>query len=334
MALMLSCATLPEQPHAPAPVDEAQTSGEEEAIVKKVQEEATLDKLVNRLYDTAYEFYLAGNYENAITNFEVAEILNPEKMEFWKKLALSYCYLATGRYPDAQKLSSALMDQKSEYWGAYFNAGLAALWQNKLQRAVKYLEMADEFDAHEPVVNLYLGIAYDLMKRKKNASHQFLTAEQAYGDIISNNPGEEQAYIELAYLYLYLDKNFDKVLSLIKQAETIIQESDDLEKRRIWIDFYLPHLKGIYFYKRGEFRQSILTLGGAIEKAPSGIRLDLAESYYYLGKNYQALKDLEKGRQFFQKALSIDALVLHAQEIHSFLYPKGISGKKTRKKGS
>lgn len=291
---------------------------DEDVIVKEIQEAITLEKLVNRLYDSAYESYLSGKYEKAIMSFETAGILNTDKMAFWKKLALNYCYLATGRYRDAERLSGELMADHPAYWGAYFNAGLAALWQRKLKTAVGYLKRADDMDGHEPVVNVYLGMAYGLMGKTEWRQGQFDFAETAYQEIIQKNPHEEQAFIELAYLYLYSGKKKD-ILDLIQKAEEIIKDSDEVEKKQVWLDFYLSHLKGIYLHKNGKFHESVLMLGRAIDQAPSGIRLDLAESYYYLGKNYEALQQPQKTRQFYQKALGLDPLVPYAREVHSFL---------------
>jgi len=58
----------------------------------------------------------------------------------------------------------------------------------------------------------------------------------------------------------------------------------------------------------------------------------LAEMYYFLGKNYQALKEKEKTEQFFRKALEIDPLVLYAQDIRSVISPEKKFPPRKRKK--
>ncbi|MBI3019540.1 MAG: tetratricopeptide repeat protein [Deltaproteobacteria bacterium] len=321
------CATTPRpsSEESPAPPE----SAEEDVIVKEVKESLTLGKTSHGLYESAYQAYLDGYYEKAIVGFETARLLNPEEMQFWRKLALSYCYLATGRYLDAEKLAKELMDEKPDYWGSYMNAGLAALWQGHLLKASEYFEKASDFQDAEPSLNVYWFITCQLLKKPALAAQKFSQAETNYKEIIKNNPNEEQAFIELAYLYLYSSKNEGEALKLIDQARKIIEDSDNSEKKQVWLDFYFPHLKGIGFYRQGRFRDSILALTGALEKAPAGIRIDLAEVYYYLGKNYQALQETEKAMGFFTKALAIDPLVLYAEEIRSYI---GISKLVKKKK--
>ena len=318
------CATTPKPPSdetSPAPQKTAEEVEEEDVVVKEVKESLTLEKTSKNLYENAYQAYLDGYYEKAIIGFETARLLNPEEMQFWRKLALSYCYLATGRYGDAEKLAKELIDEKPDYWGSYMNAGLAALWQGQLVKATEHFEKASDFQDAEPSLNVYWGMTYQLLKKPTLATQKFVQAEANYKEIIKNNPNEEQAFIELAYLYLYSSKSDGEALKLIDQAEKIIEDSDNPEKKQIWLDFYLPHLKGIGFYRQGRFRDSILTLTGALEKVPAGIRIDLAEVYYYLGKNYQALQETEKAKGFFIKALATDPLVLYAEEIRSYVKP-------------
>lgn len=316
--LCLSCATMNQPKSTDTEATEEETL-EEDVVVKEITQEVTFEKQVNSLYDLAYESYLNGQYEKAIVAYESAQLLDQQKMEFWRKLALSYCLLATGRYKDAEKLSAALIEEKPEYWKPYMNAGLSYLWMGKTKEAIDYFDKADEFQDSEPTVNMYLGISYHLQKKEALAQKQFDLAEKEYREIMKNNPEDEQAFMELAYLYLYSDKNHKDVLDLVDKAKKIIEDSDNPEKKQVWIDFYLPHLKGIMLYRRGDYRDSILSLTDALEHAPSGIRIDLAEIYYYLGKNYAALKDLDRTEQFFRKALDTDSLVLYSHDIQAFL---------------
>lgn len=321
------CATAP-KPSSEEPPTTAE-SQEEDVVVKEVRESLTLEKTSQDLYDNAYQAYLEGTYDKAIIGFETARLLNPGEMQFWRKLALSYCYLATGRYVDSERLAKELIDEKADYWGSYMNAGLSALWQGRLLQASEYFEKASDFQDAEPSLNVYWGITYQLLKKQTLATQKFSQAETNYKEIIKNNPNEELAFIELAYLYLYSSKNDGEALKLIDQAQKIIEDSDHPEKKQVWLDFYLPHLKGIGFYRQGRFRDSILTLTSALEKTPAGIRIDLAEVYYYLGKNYQALQDTEKAKGFFTKALATDPLVLYAEEIRSYVgTPKPLKKKK------
>ncbi len=318
LGFIVSCATM-DQPKSGEPATSEEEKMEEDVIVKEITQEVTFEKQVNSLYDLAYESYLSGQYEKAIVAYESAQLLDQQKMEFWRKLALSYCLLATGRYRESEKLSLALIEEKSDYWKPYMNAGLSYLWMGKLNQAIEYLDKASEFQDAEPTVNMYLGISYHLQKKEVQAKKQFDLAEKEYREIMKNNPDDEQAFMELAYLYLYSDKNHKDVLDLVDKAKKIIEDSDNPEKKQVWTDFYLPHLKGILLYRRGDYRDSILSLTDSLEHAPSGIHIDLAEIYYYLGKNYVALKDLNRAEQFFRKAMDTDAIVLYSNDIQTFL---------------
>ncbi len=310
----LSCASTPSKQKP-----ERAEGADDDIVAIEWKDGFTLEKKVDRLFDRAYEDYLEGDYENAIIGFESAGLLNSKKMEYWRKSALIYCYLATGRYKNAENLSEKLIKQRPNDWGAYLNAALSRLWQGKLKEALNYFELANDFAAHEPAVNLYLGLTHKLMNKPQLAETQFQIAEKDYLSIMTNNPTDEQAVIELAYLYLYSGKKLGDVKDLLEKAEKIIESSDWREQRQIWIDFYLPHLKGVWLYKNGNHRESILMFADALQKVPSGIRLDLAEIYYYLGKNYQALNDDEKAYEFLNKALTLDPLVLYAADIRASL---------------
>ncbi|OGP03982.1 MAG: hypothetical protein A2Z91_06975 [Deltaproteobacteria bacterium GWA2_38_16] len=322
--LAVSCATVSKPEPEALPSSENGENGqkgleEEDVVVKEISQTLTLEKTVDNLYDNAYQSYLNGKYEDAIIGFETGELLNSQKMQFWRKLSLNYCYLATGRYKDAQNLALLLINEKPDYWKSYMNAALAYLWQGKFQNAIEHFQKADEFQDAEPSVELYLGIAYKLLKKEDLAQKQFVKAEESYREIMKNNPDDEQAFIELAYLYLYSDKNNGEVLRLLDKAKRIVEDSDKPEEKQIWLDFYLPHLKGMFLYKEEKFEDSILTLTSALEKSPSGIHVDLAEVYYYLGKNYKALKNDAKAQEFFKKALEIDPLVLYTDDIQTQL---------------
>lgn len=318
---MSSCATLqtPSSESSSTEPSSIEKIAEEDVVVKEAKEAVSLEKIVDSTYDNAYQAYLNGHYEQAIVGFETAQLLNPEKMQFWRKLTLSYCYLSTGRYKDAQILSLALINENPNDGKPYMNAALAQLWQGQFKKAEEYFQKALEFQDAEPSVNLYLGITYNLMKKPEAAQKQFLTAENSYKEIIKNNPDDEQSFIELAYLYLYSDKNTGEVLKLLDRAQELVEDSDKPEEKQVWLDFYLPHLRGMFLQKEGKTQDSILTLTQALEKAPSGIHVDLAEVYYYLGKNYQDLKKDHKAQEFFKKALEIDSLVLYRDEIHAYL---------------
>lgn len=311
---MVACASTP-----PTQKPERVEDVEADIVAIEWKDGLTLQGKVDRLFSRAYEAYLEGDYESAIVGFESAQLLDSKKMEYWRKSALIYCYLATGRYKSAKKLSEELIKQKPGNWWAYHNAALARLWEGKFKEAANYFVMADEFAAHEPVVNLYLGLSYKMMNKPRLAETQFRIAEKDTLSIVANNPTDEQAVIELAYLYLYSGKKHEEIKNLLEKAERIIEASDQREQKQIWIDFYLPHLKGVWLYKNGKYQESILMLADAALKAPSGIRLDLAELYYYLGKNYQALKEPQKAYNFLAKAISLDPIVLYAADIRATL---------------
>lgn len=314
--LLTSCATAP-KPSPSSPVVSPQP--DEDVIVKEREEKMTLEKLENHLYDDAYDAYLQGKYENAMHAFEMAKILRPDHRDFWKDQALIYCYLATGYYSKVLTLSKFLIREKPAYWSTYFYKGLAYLWMNNLPWALKNFLLSTEIKDHEPVVHVYLAMAYHMMNKRKKKDLHFLTAETMYRNVIKKNPDDESAYIELAYLYLYFDHDFSQVGELLKKANYLARESENAERKQTWFDFYIPHLQGIYFYKQKEYRRAIITLSEAIEKAPSGIKADLAESLFFIGKSYEGLGDQIKADLFYSKAFQVDRLVLYASEKSSFV---------------
>ncbi|OGQ17526.1 MAG: hypothetical protein A3B70_02795 [Deltaproteobacteria bacterium RIFCSPHIGHO2_02_FULL_40_11] len=317
-----------EETETPQDVEEAQQAVleeekmDEDVIAKEIERAQTLEKKIDVLYDQAYDAYLAGDYEKALTAYESAKLLNSEKMLFWRKLALSYCYLATGRYGEAEKLSFSMIQEKPESWEPYMNVAMAFLWQGKAKQAIEYFLKAQEFEAAGPSVHLYSGIAYDLLKNHKKAADHFLQAQTEYQAIIKNNPHDEQAYMELSYLYLYRKQNLEEVAGYLTEVRKMIEASDHPEKKELWVNFYIPHLEGMLYHQQKRYQDSILAFSSAMEYAPTGIKLDLAEIYFYLGQNYIALNENPKAIEFFKKAAGLDKLVLYADDLKQYTLPR------------
>jgi tetratricopeptide (TPR) repeat protein len=175
-----------------------------------------------------------------------------------------------------------------------------------------------EFDNHPIRVHFYLGLAYGRQGNVLARDKTFAEGEKEYLQVLKLNPRDFTANYELASLYLYWNRNVDKVPLLLNSARLSLGEESEEElpeEKKYYLTYYLPVSEGILHYRKGDPHTSLKRLIETLPKAPSGVRADIAEVYFYLAKNYVALDQKGNAESFFERARSLDPNGIYSKDI-------------------
>ncbi len=253
--------------------------------------------------------YLHGNYPRAITLLETADALSLSPHSGRSSYILYYCYLMTGDYRRALTVAQSIANETPFSAVAYEQIGIVELSQGHHAVAIDYFQKALDFDAHPTRVHFYMGLAQERLKKNTARDKSFQDAEKEYLQILKKNPKDFSSNYELAALYLYWNQGLDQVPQLLQNCRDNYQQSNIEElpnDKKLYAQYYLPLLDGIYLYRKGAAAESLNILSGAIVHLPDGVKADLSEIYYYLGQDHFALGRKEQAKSFLEKSVVMD----------------------------
>jgi len=262
--------------------------------------------------------YRRGDYAKAIFYLEAGLVLETAAPPPWPRFLLYSSYLSVGDYPNALALATALVNEKPLESLAYLQMGLAQLWSANAKGAVKSFAKALEFESHSPRVWFYKGLAHRQLKQTREMDRAFGEAEKEYRQILNTNPKDFTASYEYASLLLFLDKEVERAGLLLKNCSENVNQNakEDLSQDvALYKNYYLPFADGILMFRRNDYKASITSLFRALDQAPSGVRADRAEIYYYLGQNYLRLNEPARAKGFFTKGALSDPNGIFATEM-------------------
>jgi tetratricopeptide (TPR) repeat protein len=241
-----------------------------------------------------------------------------QNQDLWPKNILFYCYVTIGDYKSALRVAEGIAREKPYDPLSYQQVGLAELWLGRMEIALSNFSRAVEFENHSPEVHVYSAMAHQTLDQVERRERAIQEAENEYREILDANPKDFAANFGLASLYLFWNRSITKVLSLLTAARESVTSSgvEDLpQDRKVYSFFFLPALEGILQYRKGESQASLDTLLTVLNQAPSGIKADLAEIYYYIGQNYLHLSTIGEAKTFLSKASETDPTGVYAKEI-------------------
>jgi hypothetical protein len=264
--------------------------------------ETTELERANSLRKEGIALYEKGSYLEAIPPLETSLWLEPGHNDI--QFLLYYCYLSTGDYKQAKRVAEAIAKSFPFQSLSYQQIGLAELWSGNKSEAFRNLTRAKEFEFHQPKLHFYLGLASDTADSRDKA---FQTAEEEYEEVLKKNSKDFTANFELASLYLYWNKNLERIPSLLIAAKAnLIDETEEFpEERGVLLKFHFPLLEGILAYRKGDPNTSINKLLSALAEAPQGATADLAELYYYMAASQAALDNTGTAKMLYEKSLSL-----------------------------
>lgn len=269
------------------------------------------------LREQGFAHYSRGDFDRAITQWEAAFLADPQAGELWPRFLLHYCYLATGEYSPALTLAEELVKLAPYDPLAYQQLGLSQLWLGQTAQALQSFQRALDFDSHSPRVHFYQALAQERLKKPAQRDRSFAEAEKEYRTILEKNPDDFAANYELAALYLFQNKQAEDAARLLARARSLAATHDEpelTEDRKNFVNYYLALQEGILLSRKGEHQASTDALYRSLRQAPAGTKPDLAEIYFYLGKNRLARGEPEGARALLEKSLRMDANGPYAAE--------------------
>jgi len=162
-----------------------------------------------------------------------------------------------------------------------FFSGLTFLWEEDYEGALPYFEEAIKKKPDFAEAHYWLGWAYGMLGRHKEAIEPFKEA-------IRLKPDYAEAHNDLGYVYNKLGRHTEAIKAY-KQAICIQP------------DFYLAHNNiGAVYHKLSRYREAIEAYKQAIRIKP-----DFAQAHYNLGLVYAKLSRYMEALEAFKLAISI-----------------------------
>jgi len=100
------------------------------------------------LKDQGNKYFNASKYESAIESYSKAIALNPNVPTYYTNRAL--CYMKCNRWPQAVQDSKAALERDSGLVKGHFYLGTSLLELDKLDEAIKHLQLAFEMAKKDP----------------------------------------------------------------------------------------------------------------------------------------------------------------------------------------
>ena len=244
------------------------------------------------------------NVDNAIQAFETAALVNSEKPENYRNLAVAY--LRKDQFDKAEENYKKALAVEPEHVETLVNFGIAYYNAGKFAESIEQFEKALEQDPNNSDAISTLGLAYDQLGESDKAI-------QAYETALKANPDNN----DLKFNYARLFYNKSEYLKAIEQFESILAANpDDFEALLSTGDSYLrmadkirteakeleekneddPKIAEMRAKMKELYKKSIPFL----EKA-SEIKPDNKNLWYNLGIAHMQAGDAEKGKAAFEK---------------------------------
>lgn len=280
------------------------------------------------LRDEGSRFYAQGDYTKAIAHFEIAGLIEPSPVENWYRYLLCYSYLYTGQLNEALAAARELVTLEPYSPLAYQQLGLVLLWAGQPKSALTEFHKSLEFDSHYTSTHFYSGLAFHILKNTAERDKAFSEAEKEYELVLQKNPKDLSANYELASLLLFANRDLAKVGSRIQNVrEGLLTTDETSQDRRLFQNYYLPLLEGIYAFRRANADLAVEKLLSALPHVPAGARADLAEVYHYLSLAYLARGESDKATPFLEKGIDLDPNGVYASEMRESI--RGLASQKS-----
>jgi len=194
------------------------------------------------LKDQGNKYFNASKYESAIESYSKAIALNPNVPTYYTNRAL--CYMKCNRWPQAVQDSKAALERDSGLVKGHFYLGTSLLELDKLDEAIKHLQLAFEMAKKDPSSYYDDTISSKLrVARKKKFALQEEKRVQEEIDL--------QSYLNR----LILEDKDRKMNKLREESESYDEASGEIAKLEEQSDKSVAELNSL-FAKVDERRQT------------------------------------------------------------------------------
>lgn len=274
---------------------------------------------IDKLLKSAYINYKNIDFNKAITNFETAKLINNGDLDFWHDYTLAYCYMTTGKLLESRKILEQLIEDKPEIAESYVLLSYNFFKLKRLDSAIDFLNKAVSLETHAPTAYYYLSMYKKIKNPQVDVSPDIKKATEEYEKILVKNPHDFETLLEYTN-FLTTFGELTKARVNLEKAKAILDISPEVEEityqeslapyqNPIWSSFYINMVEGIILNKEGHFLASNQLFLIALQTPPSGSKLDIAEIYFFMNRNFRELKNLNAANNALKMAVELDPTV-------------------------
>ena len=214
-----------------------------ELLKKKIMSKSSMKIYSDKeLKDQGNKYFNANKYESAIESYSKAIALNPNVPTYYTNRAL--CYMKCNRWPQAVQDSKAALERDNGLVKGHFYLGTSLLELDKLDEAIKHLQLAFEMAKKDPSSYYDDTISSKLrVARKKKFALQEEKRVQEEIDL--------QSYLNR----LILEDKERKMNKLREENESYDEASGEIAKLEVESDKSVAELNSL-FGKVDERRQT------------------------------------------------------------------------------
>jgi tetratricopeptide (TPR) repeat protein len=233
-----------------------------------------------RAYEAALNHYKAGDYSQAIAEFDAAQAINPKDSDVFN--ARGNVYLAMGDIEKALEDYNKAIELDDKFGSAYYNRGRANAAKGEYEKALEDFTF---------VISSVPRLAYDARVNKGVVYYRMGNSDLALAELdkaIETDPNQASAYLNKA--------------TILNDAENF-SEAVDSFNRAIEIDRNLGTAywgKGWAEYKLGNYQTAIDSTQTAIELIP-----DRAALHFNLGLAQLAADQIEEAKNAYNAGINM-----------------------------
>lgn len=288
----------------------------------------------------AQKFENSNDFMEAINIYRKELASDPENIDLYARLGR--LYLRIGEEKKAKEVFIKGLYYQPEKYSFLVNVGLICFRENDFGSAENYFKKALSVKPRDASVHFYLARTFHEEGKGKHA-------EEEYNKALEYGFKRSRVYFNMAYLYEYTLKDYEKALEYYEKYVSSNGEQKELCQKkitnlRLWV-------KGQMLEDAGDYEKAIAEYMKALEKEPKSIELltrigrvyrkcnkfpeaekvyvqalNMKKDDYYLlnnlGSLYFSINRLKDARDCWQSAIKVEPVLPNAHFNMAVLYEK------------
>jgi tetratricopeptide (TPR) repeat protein len=241
----------------------------------------------------AADYYLQNNQmEQALTNLERATEINPDQAEAWAQRI--QVLFSLGRYEEVIDLSEQANEHAPDNAFVQFFTGASYMFDGQHEQAETWLENA----SMAPSRRNFRSAIYGTLGDVKQQLEKWDETVDAYERALRLDPANTTALNNYAYYLSVREENLERALEMATEAVESNPENSS----------FLDTLGWVYF-KMENYEQAQIYIQQSIDTGDAS-----AEVFEHMGDVLEAQGEIEKARDWWEKALEEDPDRTHLNE--------------------
>ena len=263
-------------------------------FLSKALEEKEFGRETLKYFNTGYDYYLKGEYEKAIEEFNKSLNYNPKFEKARQYLSRSYYQLdQMDKYlEEREKVTELKISNEEEKAAEHYKLGYEFYSLNDYKVAIDELKKALEFKNDHPGARFLLGECYF-----KQEEYQLALVEYDRAVTIPiKNEYIDDALLGSGWCYYLLGEYQKAAERFLKLIEEFPQSNLALQAN---------YKLGRSYFKEKDYPKVIKVYKEFIEKYPQFQRPEIEEIYFLLGQSYVWSEQYQEAEETFSKLFAL-----------------------------